>query len=298
MTDVAFLIDADNLSPAAMELAFADLRGRGWNVTVLRAYGSAETLGNARDFLQRRAARAIVNQGRGTTDAALVVDAMDLLHAGVLPARVAIGSSDGDFAPLVVRLREAGRQVTCYAQGHKAPLDDLARVYGEVVDLGGSGSGGGGGAAPAPAPARARKSAAAKSPARKSPAPAAREARPPSAAQAPVPAATRGSRTSAAAPEPAAAPAPAARKAAGKRAAKAVAPAVDDSVALARDVLERIPGFAEGQVLELNTVVKALRDAKAMSKSASASSFFSKLGLPVELTPARQPNKIRLRLDD
>ena len=41
---------------------------------------------------------------------------MDLLHRGALPSTVAIGSSDADFAPLAVRLREAGMLVICFAQ--------------------------------------------------------------------------------------------------------------------------------------------------------------------------------------
>jgi hypothetical protein len=244
---VALLIDADNLSPEVAEKAIADLTGRGFTITVLRAYGSPETLSAARDVLQKHAARVVVNQGRGTTDASLVVDAMDLLHAGGLPPTVAIGSSDGDFAPLAVRLRESGREVLCYAQGHKADLEGLQRVYAEVVSLSHRGS------------VRV-------------------------VAPVPVP------------PAPVQPPASPARKTARKTAArKAPAPPADPA-AHVWSLLEQVPGFLEGEAVELNTVVKMLRDAKAMAKSTSAPSFFKKLGLPVELTPARTPNKLR-RLD-
>lgn len=236
---VALLVDADNLASDLADKAIADLRARGFTVCVLRAYGSPETLAAARDVLQKHAARAIVNQGKGTTDAALVVDAMDLLHAGHLPATVAIGSSDGDFAPLAVRLRESGRRVLCYAQEHKADLAVLKRVYAEVVPLS----------------SRA-------------------DVEPP--------------------PAPAPAPAPRARKAA-KKAAVAKSPAADPASEV-WTLLEEFPQFIEGEPVELNTVVKKLRDAKLMTKSASATAFFKKLGLPVELTPVRQPNKLR-RLD-
>ncbi len=236
---VALLVDADNLASELVEKAIADLHARGFTVCVLRAYGSPETLSAVRDVLQKHAARAIVNQGKGTTDAALVVDAMDLLHAGHLPATVAIGSSDGDFAPLAVRLRESGRRVLCYAQEHKADLAVLKRVYAEVIPLSPRAE-----AQPAPAPAPA--------------------------------------------------PAPRARKAAKKTAAaKAPAP---DTASEVWSLLEESPQFLDGEPVELNTVVKKLRDAKLMTKSASATAFFKKLGLPVELTPARQPNKLR-RLD-
>jgi hypothetical protein len=238
----ALLLDADNLPQELADKAIADLRGRGFAVILLRAYGSPETLSAVRDVLQKHAARAIVNQGKGTTDATLVVDAMDLLHAGHLPPAVAIGSSDGDFAPLVVRLRESGRHVLCYAQEHKADLTALQRVYAEVILLGGQTS---------------------------------PRAETPSAATT---------------------PAPRARKAAKRTAAPAAkAPAVD-AASEVWSRLEELPQFREGEAVELNTVVKKLRDAKLMTKSASATAFFKKLGLPVELTPARQPNKLR-RLD-
>jgi hypothetical protein len=233
---VALLIDADNLSPDGMEDAVAQLAQQGLRLSVARAYGSHETLGAIRDFLQRHGVKAIVNQGKGTTDAALVVDAMDLLHAGCLPGTVVIGSGDADFAPLAVRLREAGIKVLCFAQRRKAAAAELERVYARVVYVDSP--------SPAPAPA-ARKTAAKRSTARK-------------AAPPPPP------------PPPA------------------------DPV---RELLDSLPGFAEGQAVALNEVVKKLRDAGLMGRNASASAFFKKQALPVELMPARQPNKLRLRTD-
>ena len=131
----ALLIDADNLSPLGMEQAVGELHRLGLSLSILRAYGSLETLASAKSVLQRHGGRGLSNNGPGTTDAALVVDAMDMLHAGQLPATVAIGSSDGDFAPLAVRLRESGRRVLCFAHGHKAAVTELQRVYAEVVLL-------------------------------------------------------------------------------------------------------------------------------------------------------------------
>jgi uncharacterized LabA/DUF88 family protein len=130
----ALLIDADNLSAEAMARALTQLQERGWRVRLRRAYGSHETLGTIREFLQANSVRAHINHGKGTTDALLVVDAMDLLHTGMLPPVVAIGSGDSDFAPLVVRLREAGHKVICLAQRKKA-ADGLERFYDEVVHL-------------------------------------------------------------------------------------------------------------------------------------------------------------------
>ena len=128
----ALLIDADNLSAEAMTRALAQLQDRGVQVCLRRAYGSHETLGTIREFMQANGVRALINHGKGTTDALLVVDAMDLLHTGMLPGLVAIGSGDSDFAPLVVRLRETGRKVVCLAQRRKA-AEGLERFYDEVV---------------------------------------------------------------------------------------------------------------------------------------------------------------------
>ena len=133
---VAFLIDADNLSPGAIEEAFDQLQRLGANLTVRRAYGGLEKLSGARDILRKKAVSALLNHGRGTTDVSLVVDAMDLLHRSGLPTTVAIGSSDADFAPLAVRLREANIRVICFAEPLKADDVALSRAYDEVVYLG------------------------------------------------------------------------------------------------------------------------------------------------------------------
>ena len=131
-TQVAFLIDADNLSAPAVQQAFEHLDRGGAMVTVRRAYGGHEALAGMKETLKRFAVRRFVNQGRGTTDVALTVDAMDLLHADALPATVAIGSSDADFAPLALRLRETGRRVLCLGQRDKAAVEALELVYDEV----------------------------------------------------------------------------------------------------------------------------------------------------------------------
>ena len=232
----ALLIDADNLSPEGIERALAELEQKGFRVTVRRAYGSHETLVAIRDFLQGNSVRAIVNHGKGTTDAALIVDTMDLLHRDGLPAIVAIGSGDGDFTPLVVRLREAGKTLICLAQRRKA-AEGLERAYDEVVYV--------------DAVARTRRPVAA---------------------------------------PPALAPAKSApRKAAASR--QRAAPATDED--RIRSILEQIPGFLDGEDIEMNVVVKKLRDEKLMSKSTSAPTFFRKHALNVQLRPEKQPNKIR-----
>ena len=157
--NVAFLLDADNLSSASdIDQVFEHFRRLGVTVTVRRAYGGTEKLTGLKEVLRRHAVRSFINQGKGTTDAALVIDAMDLLHHDALPSMVAIGSSDADFAPLAVRLREDGIRVLCFALRDKADGDALALVYDEVVYL----DGGARAERAEPAPGAVRKAPAAK----------------------------------------------------------------------------------------------------------------------------------------
>lgn len=129
---MAFLIDADNLPAGAIDSAFEHLELAGATVSIRRAYGGFEKLSGLKEVLRRRAIQASVNQGKGTTDVALVVEAMDLLHHGAMPSTVAIGSSDADFAPLAVRLREAGKLVICFAQ-RVISSEALPLAYDKVV---------------------------------------------------------------------------------------------------------------------------------------------------------------------
>ena len=131
---VALLIDADNLSSSGdVEETFRALEQSGLHVSVRRAYGGQEKLAGIKDVLRQHAVRCFINQGKGTTDVALVVDAMDLLHTGSLPDTVAIASSDADFAPLALRLREAGMRVMCFVRREKSDVDALKLAYDEIL---------------------------------------------------------------------------------------------------------------------------------------------------------------------
>jgi len=236
----ALLVDADNVTSQCVEFALAELASQGCRVTMRRAYGGHQKLSDMRDCLLRHAVRPFVNQGKSTTDALLVVDTMDLLYASRLPGVVAIASSDADFAPLAVRLREAGMHVICFAHEGKSSDVDLSRCYDQLVYV--------------------DERAAAKPAAKAAPAAAKRPAR------------AAGSRK--AAPTPAPAPAP-----------------VDP----VRQLLVSIDGFRDGRALELNEVVKKLRDGKLLGKSASGPVFLRRNAPYLELAPPDKPSKVRLR---
>jgi hypothetical protein len=248
--NVAFLLDADNLSSAAdVDQIFSHFRRLGITVTVRRAYGGTEKLVGLKEVLRQHAVRSFINQGKGTTDAALIIDAMDLLHHDALPSMVAIGSSDADFAPLAVRLREDGVRVICFALRDKADGDALALVYDEVVYLD-SGS-------------RSERSERVERVERAAPAPApARKA--PAAKKAPAPAR-----------------APAVKKAAAKVFAEN-----DDELDA---ILEAVPALLSGEQVPLNDVTKQLRDAKVLGRSAKSTTLLGRHGDEFRLTPERNP---------
>jgi hypothetical protein len=248
--NVAFLLDADNLSSASdIDQVFGHFRRLGITVTVRRAYGGHDKLAGIKDVLRQHAVRSFVNQGKGTTDAALVIDAMDLLHHDALPGIVAIGSSDADFAPLAVRLREDGIRMICFALRDKADAAALALVYDEVVYLDG--------AERAERPERPERAEPAPRPARK---------------------AAAAKKTPARAPAAKAAPAP---KSAGRKVF-----ASDDEFDA---ILEAVPALLSGEPVPLNDVTRQLRDAKVLGRSAKSTTLLGRYADDFRLSPERNP---------
>jgi uncharacterized LabA/DUF88 family protein len=112
---IALLIDADNVSARRIDLILNELSGYG-ETSIRRAYGNwtkSELRGWA-GVLHENAIRPMqqydYSSGKNASDMALVVDAMALLYTD-RPEAYAIVSSDGDFTPLVMHLREKGAAV-------------------------------------------------------------------------------------------------------------------------------------------------------------------------------------------
>jgi len=112
---LAVLIDADNTSPKLVKEMFEELAGYG-TLTVKRAYGdwTDPHIGGWKDLLLANAIspqqQFAYTKGKNATDSALIIDAMDLLYSGNVDGFVLV-SSDSDFTPLAMRLREAGKRV-------------------------------------------------------------------------------------------------------------------------------------------------------------------------------------------
>lgn len=112
---IALLIDADNAPSSALDAILDDLASYG-GTNVRRAYGNWDqpNLKRWKERLHERAIRPVqqydLSKGKNASDMALVVDAMALLYTD-RPDAYAIVSSDGDFTPLVMHLREKGAAV-------------------------------------------------------------------------------------------------------------------------------------------------------------------------------------------
>jgi uncharacterized protein (TIGR00288 family) len=102
---------------------------------VRRAYCNAETALKQQALFKRLSVRPMVNlaAGKNSTDIALAVDAMDLVVAE-RPELVVLVSSDSDFAPLVIRLREKGCRVCGIGQQGKTGEETVA-VYDSFIEL-------------------------------------------------------------------------------------------------------------------------------------------------------------------
>ncbi|MEO8123023.1 MAG: NYN domain-containing protein [Burkholderiales bacterium] len=258
---VMVLIDADNVSASVLEQALATVVKRHGAAHVRRAYCTAEAALKHLALFKRLSIRPIVNvsTGKNSTDIALAVDAIDLAIADH-PAVAVIVSSDSDFAPLVIRLREKGCRVEGIGQKGKTGEESM-QVYDDFIDIEHRGDN-----ARAPSDAAAPRAASTK--AAKRPAPAAKRAEKPAA-------------------KAAAKPAP---KPAEKPAEKSIEIALPQEV---RDILAVVPAIGAGKWIELRTAAEPLRKAKLLGKTAASTKVFKKHVAYFELRPEKGPNQVR-----
>ncbi|WP_459963883.1 NYN domain-containing protein [Nocardia sp. IFM 10818] len=113
------LIDAENIAPTRIDAVLAEAAKHG-EVTIRRAYGdwSNSSQSRWRDALDEHAIKAVHQTARArknSSDIALVIDAMDLLHSGQVDC-VALVTSDSDFVALAARLRASSIRVLGFGQ--------------------------------------------------------------------------------------------------------------------------------------------------------------------------------------
>jgi len=118
---LAVLIDADNAQPSIVEGLLAEIAKYGtanvkriygdWTGTHLRSWKEVLLLLSIQPIQQFR-----YTVGKNATDAAMIIDAMDLLYTNKFDG-FCIVSSDSDFTKLASRIRESGLVV--YGFGEK-----------------------------------------------------------------------------------------------------------------------------------------------------------------------------------
>lgn len=118
---IAVLIDADNAQYCKIKTIMDEISAHG-HVVIKRAYGdwSSEYLKNWKVSLNELAIQPIqqfaYTTGKNSTDASLIIDAMDLLYSEKFDA-FALVSSDSDFTKLASRLRES--EILVFGVGEK-----------------------------------------------------------------------------------------------------------------------------------------------------------------------------------
>ena len=134
---IAMLIDADNTQLSKLEAVIQEISTYG-RIVVKRAYGNwrKDSLKNWENELKRLAIKAQQQfdyvSGKNTTDMALVIDTLDLLHSDIYDAFVIV-ASDSDYTPLAIKLHESG--VYVMGVGEKKTPEAFRNACDEFVYL-------------------------------------------------------------------------------------------------------------------------------------------------------------------
>jgi uncharacterized protein (TIGR00288 family) len=138
---IALLIDADNAPASKIEAIVSEIAKYGV-ANIRKAYGNwkSPALKAWEECLHEYAIRPVqqfdYTKGKNATDAAMIIDAMDLLYTQQLDA-FAIVSSDCDFTPLVMRILTNGLKVYGFGE-KKTPLPFVYAcstfLYLETID--------------------------------------------------------------------------------------------------------------------------------------------------------------------
>jgi hypothetical protein len=135
--NIALLIDADNASPESLDPALTVLAELG-TVNIRRAYGNWQkpALRGWGDIVHRHAIEPQqqfdVTKGKSATDMRMTIDAMDLLYGGRVGG-FGIMSSDSDFMPLAMRIRQDGLPV--YGFGTGTTPESFRQACSRFIDV-------------------------------------------------------------------------------------------------------------------------------------------------------------------
>ena len=141
-TTIALLIDGDNATPKRLAAILEEVSKVG-TITIRRIYGDWTSTGMTgwKDLLNAHAIQPVqqfaYTKGKNSTDSAMIIDAMDILHGDQVDA-FCIVSSDSDYTRLATRLRESGLFVM--GVGEKKTPDAFVQacerfIYVENLDV-------------------------------------------------------------------------------------------------------------------------------------------------------------------
>ena len=134
---IAVVIDADNTQLTKLSNVLREVSTRG-RIVVKRAYGNwrKDNLKNWENEIKRLAIKAKQQfdyvAGKNATDMALVIDTIELLYDKIYDAFVIV-SSDSDYTPLAIKLRESG--VYVMGVGEKRTPESFRNACDEFIFL-------------------------------------------------------------------------------------------------------------------------------------------------------------------
>ncbi|WP_448502039.1 NYN domain-containing protein [Sphingomonas sp.] len=135
--NIALLIDADNASPATIDPVLTVLAELG-TVNIRRVYGNWKkpALKGWADASLRHALEPYqqfdITKGKNATDMRMTIDAMDLLFRGRITG-FGLMSSDSDFMPLAMRIRQEGLPV--YGFGSARAPEGFREACTRFIDV-------------------------------------------------------------------------------------------------------------------------------------------------------------------
>jgi uncharacterized protein (TIGR00288 family) len=135
--NIALLIDADNASPDSLDSVLTVLAELG-TVNIRRAYGNWQKAGlkGWTSVIHRYAIEPQqqfdLTKGKSSTDMKMIIDAMDLLYRGHVDG-FGIMSSDSDFMPLAMRIRQDGLPV--YGFGTSRTPESFRQACSRFIDV-------------------------------------------------------------------------------------------------------------------------------------------------------------------
>lgn len=110
--NIAILIDGDNAQPKLLKETIEEVSKYG-KATIRRIYGdwTSQTMNSWKNLINQHSINPIqkfsYTTGKNSTDGALIIDAMDILHSKNVEG-FCIVSSDSDYTGLAKRIREEG----------------------------------------------------------------------------------------------------------------------------------------------------------------------------------------------